>query len=154
MKTQIQQLVGKRQVQQVSIYLLSLYFIFEGLNNLFDNYRRSEQLDVKLYNLEGKLYNKGMLLFSFYDSMRPIINTFLFIYGLGILIAGSGVAFFDEKPIRDSILKLLIVVEVFEALIIHNPFTENVEARHSELYWLVKNLGICICLVLALKARV
>jgi hypothetical protein len=109
----------------VSIYLLALYFIFEGLNNLFDNWRRADSFDTKLYNLESNLYNRGMLLFHFYRSLHPLTSTFLYLYGLAILLAGSAVAFFDEMNIRNAVLKFLIVAEVFEALIVHNPFIEN-----------------------------
>ena len=140
-------------MHQISIYLLALYFIFEGLNNLFDNYRRAESFDNKLYNLQAYLYNRQLLIFEFYEKMRSLTNTFLLIYGLAILIGGSAIAFFDEKHIRNNVLKLLIAAEIFESLIIHNPFIENQEGRHNELHWLVKNLAIVVCLVLAMRLK-
>ena len=153
MKAQIAKIVQNKNFTQLCIYLLAYYFIFEGINNLFDNIGRSERVEVKIYNIEVWLHNKWLLPFSGYNFFCRFSSLIMLGYGLTILITGAAVAFFDDKPIRNAALKILMVAEAMEVLVIHNPFFDNNEVVKNEMRWVIWSSLITVCLYISLRFR-
>jgi len=42
-----------------------------------------------------------------------------------MLVSGCATAFFDDKETRNQFLIVLLVLQVVEAFVIHNPFIET-----------------------------
>ena len=70
-----------------------------------------------------------------------------------MLVSGCATAFFDDKETRNQFLIVLIVLQVVEALIIHNPFIETYEMRTRDFVWFSKTIVLGGCLLSAMMLK-
>ncbi|CDW79951.1 px domain containing protein [Stylonychia lemnae] len=136
--------INYRKLYQGSLYLLSLYFIYEGLQNIFDNDIRTSRLNLKIYNTESYIYNNFSRSFKFYEASLAFTNILLFLYGFLMLVSGCATAFFDDLETRDYFLRILIGLQIVEAFIIHNPFIETSEMKTRDMIWFVRTAVVSV----------
>ena len=145
--------IRKRDLMSGGFYLLSLYFIFEGLQYIFDNIKRANSLDVKLINIESYLESRSLLLFHFQRNLENILRLFIVIFGLVLMLCGCAIVFFDDKKTRDQFLKFLLYAVFFEGFVIHNPIVENVDMRNQEFKWFGFDILLGFILLIALGQK-
>lgn len=144
--------IGKRFLKSSAITLLALFFIFEGFINITDSQTKT-QFEVKIYNMEVYLNNRGYLLLPFEKLINSISFLILPIFGLLMTLCGLGFIFFEEKGKRARLTEVLIVLQIIDALIIHNPFIENQEMRSLEMKHFMLDILIVFALVMVVGFR-
>ena len=96
----------------VGIFLLTVYFVFNGLSHIFNYDSKGLAIDTKISNTESYLSMRDIdLKFTNYipgfynqDSQKPTIfsSTFSVIFGLVSIYLGGVFAFFDDREKRDK----------------------------------------------------
>ena len=125
--------IKKKSLIKAGLILLSLYFIFDGLQHIIDYHKRSQSFDTKLYNIEATMQNGGWLLFRFSSFWSRFSKLIIFLYGLATLTSGIFILFFEEKKKRNVFLQVLVLLLIFDAFVLHNPFVEHLDSRSREL---------------------
>eukprot|EP00347_Sterkiella_histriomuscorum_P019845 403340083 len=139
--------IKKNSLRQSTIAFLALYFFFEGLTYLRDGQRRV-QFDLKIYNTEAYLYNKGLLLVHFSNFVQYLSPLIIPIYGLIVLLTSIGFVFFEDMKKRVIFIQILILMQLLDAFIVHNPIIENYEMRSTECKYFMLDFLIIFTLVM------
>ncbi|CDW85979.1 UNKNOWN [Stylonychia lemnae] len=108
-----------------------------------------------MYNLEAYLFNKGYLLFHFYNFMDSCYLTTLIIlvFGFGFLITGMGFVFFEDHKKRTRFVEHMILLLIFDGLIVHNPVIEEYEMKSMEIKHLLLDIMIIFSLLMVVGYR-
>lgn len=56
--------IKKRNLFSAGLFLLTLYFIFDGFNSIVEYQRKAQDLDRKIYNIEAHIQNNYGNLFA------------------------------------------------------------------------------------------
>jgi hypothetical protein len=145
--------IPKKYLMLTGVVLLSLYFVFDGLSHLSDFHKRTNAFDTKLYNIESYLLNSGVLLFHFQGFFSRFSSLIILIYGLGTLISGVCMLFFDDKKKRNIFLQILVILLIFDAFIAHNPFVEQLDSRPREFKHFMLSIMIAFSLFMVAGYR-
>ncbi len=145
--------IRKSFLATAGITLLSLYFIFNGIETLTNSTANQTHFIRKMYNLEVYLDNHSLLLFKFYPLVRSLSWLIIIALGLIQLVLGSLFLFFDDKHRRRIIVEVLVLQQVFQATIVHLPIVENSESFGTEMKHFLTNLMIAFGLVMVLGLR-
>ena len=73
--------VYKKNLEIGGIVLLSIFFIFDGIQKLLDTSPEVRRLDTKLTNLEAWIHNHGFLLFKFAFFIKKWSTLIIYIVG-------------------------------------------------------------------------
>ena len=144
--------INKSFLRSASISLIALFFIFEGITSITDSQKKT-QFEVKVYNLETYLLNKGFLLFSFEKFLQNFSSYIMILYGLLLFLLAVGFVFFEDKKKRTKIIQYLILLQVYDAFVMHNPFVENYEMRSLELKHFIMDIMIAFALIMVAGFR-
>ena len=161
-------LFPKKKMFNAGLIMLTLYFIFYGLNNIMNFTERSAALDRKIYNLDVYFNNYYSLSFSDYlpfykgyndsndNEPTPLAKMVTFLYGVATLALGCMMYFFEEKRMRSLAVQLLIILQLFNAFIIRTPFVEErtFESYSRELKHFMLSLSISAGLIMVIGQRV
>ena len=158
---------GSRFIFNTGILLITIYFIFNGLSNIFNNDKHATALDMKLMNTESyltlKYPTKNMQftkLLPFYateynNEPSPFSRTISTLFGLTSLTLGALLFFFEDRDQRKNLAQYLILLCLFDVFVLHVPFVEDKgmnnysrEFKHMQL-----SLGVTCGLVMIMGMR-
>ena len=145
--------VKKSTLVSLGVTLISLYFIFNGLETLTNQTTYVRHFDRKIYNIEAYLANSNLLLFSVRAWVEKATGLIIIAMGLFQLVLGSMFLFFEDKHYRKTIVECLVVFQLFQAFVVHQPFIENSETLGIELKHFLTNLMIGFGLIMVLGLR-
>ena len=119
---------------QSGLFILSLFFVFQGLIHLFDHKKRGKDLETKLYNLDTIFENNNIPFFSlhFLHSSPIVCQLLILSFGLANLTSGCLILFFEERKKRNIFLQVLFITQMFKAFVIHNPVTSSTPEGNSK----------------------
>ena len=147
------------------IFLLSVYFIFNGLNHIFNCDSKGLAIDAKISNTESYLTMRDINFklsnlipgFQNQDNQAATYFSSIFsvIFGLVSISLGALFAFFDDRDKRDKFAQYLILLQIFDAFVLHFPFIEQpgMNTYHRELKHMTYSLGVTFGLIMALGMR-
>ena len=161
--------LSRKHCFRAGLTVLTLYFIYEGLNHTFNYHAKSRELDMKLYNIETHFethyksiafpFRSYLPLSDTYDSSEHASSYFsklvILLYGIATLSLGCLVYFFDDKRKRSFYAQILIFFQIFDAFVLHLPFIEakNFEHYSNELtsFTLTLVAGFSLIMVVGLR---
>ena len=128
----------KRKTQfNIGLTLLTIYFIYTGFSNIFNNQYHAQALDQKLQNFESSLManqwigNKGFRRWLPFQGSEeseegtPLSRIIVFIYGAVLLLSSSSMYFFDDRDKRNYFGQILFIATLVDIMIFHQPFVED-----------------------------
>ena len=168
-------LVDKKMLYSGGVFMLSLYFVFQGLACIVANDVYAKEFDHKLVNLQSDLQNyypsysapfiQYLPLQSpwGYDPndaktiSNPTILSKLIIFGFGfaILTSTSLCYLYGDREKRVTYLQYLFLLQILDAFLVHIPFVEERESesysRDMKRFWLT--LSACSGIMMMLGFR-
>ncbi len=130
--------IFKRKTQfNIGLTLLSMYYIYTGLSNIFNYQHHALALDQKLQNFESTLmanqwigssgFRRWLPFQGSEDSelATPLSCILVFLFGALTLFSASSMYFFDDRDKRNQFVQILLLTAIFDILVLHQPFVED-----------------------------
>ena len=134
--------IPKHTLQSIGIILITFYFVFDGMQRIFNNSTESMKFQRKMSNIESFLYNHDMLLIEFSAFTKLFSNLITLIIG-ALEVSAAGCLFFFKIPQRRVICSwILFWITIFDSLVCHFPFNEQGKMRYLETRHSVLGLAI------------
>lgn len=114
------------------IVLLSLLFMFDGLQKLIDPSHEQKKFNAKMYNTQAWLNNHNLLLCKFEHCLKGFSKMIIKLVSVGEILGGSGMLFFEEREKRSVCAGTLVLASLFDAFALHLPFVEYGKQVHYE----------------------
>ena len=136
-------LLQKKRLFLTGTILLLVYFIYEGLNNLYYSEQNALLIDRKISNFEAHLQNnfpsiaipiRQYLPLQYTKSPQdaaPLSKLLVIVYGLAMLGFSGFFILFDDKKQRSYYAQWLILLQLLDAFFVHWPFFED---REMDMY--------------------
>ena len=145
----------KKVLHQMALALIVTYFLFDAVQKLLSQSRDvyKSNLSHKVRQMETSLDNNHLLLFPFSWLIEEFASLIILIHGLAQLIFAVAFYFYDDENERRLPAIALVGLLVFDALVVHCPFTEEWHNMGRELDHFSCNIGLAagLCMVLGFR---
>ncbi len=159
--------VQRKTIFNAGLVIVTMFFIYSGLDRILNNSDHAMSLDRKLYNVESYcLQNYPSLPCEFRsylpfqgspdDNSSLLSKIIVFLYGAAILVFGSAsFFFFDDKDQRAYFLQLLIITQFIDAFLLHFPFVEEktLDTYSRDMKYFMLTLGVTSGILMLLGYR-
>ena len=141
-------LLKNEHIFKTAMVMLSVYFIFDGLQHMLENTQRARAFDYKMYNTESWLFNNGVLLFKFSTFLSRFSKLFVMVYGFASFVCGAMALFFEEGSKRRLFLQGLFILVAVDIFVLHFPLVEKSEQRSIEMKHCLLSVMIAFSLLM------
>jgi hypothetical protein len=132
----------KRHAQWFAISILTYHFIYDSLNKIMNNNVQKFKFDTRVHNQEVTIFNKGLLLFDYAETLKACSSELLYIVGCLQLVAAVMLLKGDEYKPDKLWVHILIGCLAFDCATIHEPFTENVKEIEYAVFHFASNIAL------------